>query len=134
MADLITAITVDTLKAIIDERDTRYTQLADAKEKAISAALAAAEKAVQVAEINSEKWRANANEWRMAMGDREAHFVKKENFEAVTNNLVKDIKELKERVDLSTGKGEGYEKVWGWIVAAAGSGGVLAYFGMKLAQ
>jgi len=98
------------------------------------AALAAAEKAVQVAEVNSEKWRANANEWRMAMGDREEHFVKKENFDTTFQNLAKDIKELKERLDVSTGKGQGYEKVWGWIVAAAGSGGVLAYFGMKLAQ
>src|SRR6185436_1476993 len=110
MADLITAITVDTLKAIIDERDTRYTQLADAKEKAISAALAAAEKAVQVAEVNSEKWRANANEWRLAMDDREALFVKKETFEGMLAGFTKDIRELKERMDVSQGRGQGYEK------------------------
>ena len=134
MADLITAITIETLKAIVDERDLRYTQLADAKEKAISAALAAAEKAVQVAEVNSEKWRANANEWRLAMDDREALFVKKETFNSFHDGLTKDIRELKERLDVSQGRGQGYEKIWGWIVAAAGSGGVLAYLGTKLSQ
>jgi len=134
MADLITAITIETLKAIVDERDLRYTQLAEAKEKAIGAALAAAEKAVQVAEVNSEKWRANANEWRLAMDDREALFVKKETFEGMLAGLTKDIRELKERMDVSQGRGQGYEKIWGWIVAAAGSGGVLAYLGTKLAQ
>jgi len=35
---------------------------------------------------------------------------------------------------VSQGRGQGYEKIWGWIVAAAGSGGVLAYLGTKLAQ
>ena len=134
MADLMTAVTIETLKAIVDERDLRYTQLAEAKEKAIAAALAAAEKAVQVAEVNSEKWRANANEWRLAMDDREALFVKKETFEGMLMGFTKDIRELKERMDVSQGRGQGYEKIWGWIVAAAGSGGVLAYLGTKLAQ
>ena len=48
-----------------------------AQEKAVSAALAAAEKAVAVAETNAEKWRANANEWRKAMDDREREFLSK---------------------------------------------------------
>ncbi len=41
------------------------------REKAVSAALAAAEKAVTKAEVNAEKWRENANEWRGAMSDRD---------------------------------------------------------------
>lgn len=45
------------------------------RDKAISAALLSAEKAVQVAEANAEKWRQNANEWRGAMGDREKNFI-----------------------------------------------------------
>jgi hypothetical protein len=41
--------------------------------------------------------------------------------------MVAELKLLSTTMTRSTGKGEGIEKVWGWIVAAAGSGGVLAY-------
>ncbi|MDO8703307.1 MAG: hypothetical protein Q7J84_00025 [Sulfuricaulis sp.] len=67
--------TLSTLKSLMDERDRRYGEIAAAKETAINAALAAAEKAVMVAERNAEKWRDNANEWRQAMTDRERNFL-----------------------------------------------------------
>lgn len=120
-----TDLTLTTIKAIMDERDIRYTQLADAKEKAISAALAAAEKAVTVAEINSQKWRENANEWRNAMNDREAAFVKVDNFQTTIANLSKDIKELKSRIDLNDGRGTGAHQLWIIIVAAISTFGIL---------
>ena len=119
------SLTLTTVKAIIDERDIRYTQLADAKEKAISAALAAAEKAVTVAEINSQKWRENANEWRQAMDDREAQFVKADNFGTTVANIEKDIKELKGRIDIHDGKGAGVNQIWLIIVAAVSTVGIL---------
>lgn len=50
-------------------------KILDEKDKAINIALAAAKEAVGVAENNAEKWRANANEWRGAMSDREKNFV-----------------------------------------------------------
>ena len=118
-------LTLTTVKAIIDERDIRYTQLADAKEKAISAALAAAEKAVTVAEINSQKWRENANEWRQAMDDRETQFVKSDNFRTTISNLVKDIQELKGRIDIHDGKSVGVHTLWGFMVAAVATAGVV---------
>src|ERR1700682_3378097 len=74
------------IEAIIAANDRRYSELRDAQEKAVqaalaaqekavTAALAAAEKAVLVAENNAEKWRMNANEWREAMNDRERNFL-----------------------------------------------------------
>jgi hypothetical protein len=69
--------TLETLKILMDERDVRYAQVSEAKEKAVAAALAAAQKAVEVAERNAEKWRDNANEWRQAMGDKDRNFVTK---------------------------------------------------------
>ena len=99
--------------------------MADAKEKAISAALAAAEKAVTVAEINSQKWRENANEWRQAMDDREAQFVKADNFGTTVANIEKDIKELKGRIDIHDGKGAGVNQIWLIIVAAVSTVGIL---------
>lgn len=118
-------LTLATIKAIMDERDIRYTQLADAKEKAISAALAAAEKAVTVAEINSQKWRENANEWRQAMDDREVMFVKSDNFQTTIANLSKDIKEMKGRIDIHDGKGTGANQIWLIIVAGVSTLGIL---------
>jgi hypothetical protein len=61
----------------LEERDLRYAQLSDAKEKALSAALAASDKAVAVAERNAERWRDSANEWRAAMTDKDRNFVTK---------------------------------------------------------
>jgi hypothetical protein len=61
----------------LEERDLRYAQLSEAKEKALVAALAASDKAVSVAERNAEKWRDSANEWRAAMTDKDRNFVTK---------------------------------------------------------
>jgi chromosome segregation ATPase len=57
-------------------------QFADA-DKAVRAAMAAAEKAVEKAEQNAEKWRSNANEWRSAMSDRERNFAPVQRLDAI---------------------------------------------------
>lgn len=62
------------VEALIGELDKRNEQRFAAQEQAVNTALAAAEKAVGVAEVNAEKWRMNANEWRAAMNDRERQF------------------------------------------------------------
>jgi hypothetical protein len=71
-----------------------------AQEKAVNAALAASEKAVLVAENNAEKWRANANEWRAAMSDRETRFANRGDLEAI-----------KERLDRMEGADKGVQRV-----------------------
>jgi hypothetical protein len=77
MMEEIDGWTLKSLKALMDERDRRYTEVSDAKEKAVSAALVAAQKAVDIAEHNAEKWREGANEWRQAMTDKDRNFVTK---------------------------------------------------------
>jgi hypothetical protein len=62
---------------------------------AISAALMAAEKAVNVAEINAERWRNSANEWRAAMDDRERRFAQRDAMESADKNLQSQIDDLK---------------------------------------
>ena len=129
---------IEGIRELIVEADRRYGQRFDlqdkavaaalvAQEKAVSAALAAAEKAVSVAEINAEKWRANANEWRGAMDDREEKMVLKDQLNPTIAGLQKEVNELKASVSTSAGKSAGIEKAWGWLVAAAGSGGLLAW-------
>lgn len=53
------------------------------RDKAIFAALAAQERAVKLAEENAALWRANANEWRGAMGDREKNFAPRDQLESL---------------------------------------------------
>jgi hypothetical protein len=80
---------VETLKAHFDQR------LLDS-DKAVTAALAAAEKAVGKAETNAEKWRENANEWRAAMMDREARFASRTEVDTEFRNIRQELASLKE--------------------------------------
>jgi len=86
------------------------------KDKAINIALAAAKEAVQVAETNSEKWRANANEWREAMTDREKRFVQTSEFEEYKKSVDKALALEKERSDKKEGKGAGIIQFIGYVL------------------
>jgi len=104
------------------------------QDKAVTVALLAAEKAVAIAEGNAEKWRMNANEWRGAMGDREEKFVQKEHLTPLLTGLQKEVNEVKTFVNQSQGKSIGMNQIWGYLVAAAGSGGIAAWLVGKVAQ
>lgn len=122
----------DHLIALLDANDKRYEErfkaqekavkdALAAQEKAVTAALAASEKAVSVAETNAEKWRANANEWRAAMTDRELKFVSSTEYEL-----------LKERMDKQEGSSKGMRDLWGWIFGGVMLAVALAGFAGKL--
>lgn len=51
----------------------------------------------------------NANEWRAAMSDREGRFASRG-----------DLNALKERIDRSEGKGQGFSAMWGFVVGGVG--------------
>jgi hypothetical protein len=92
----VTEWTPDLLKAHFDALRVADTQ-------AVQAALAAAEKAVIVAEVNAKQWRDSANEWRMAMDDRERRFAQKDQVDIATNNLQAQIDDLKKSRDTTGG-------------------------------
>lgn len=50
------------------------------KDKAVSIALAAQEKAAEVNKDEVQRWRNSANEWRGAMSDRERDFLTRREF------------------------------------------------------
>ncbi len=129
----------------LEEMDRRHGQRFDAQEKAVSAALAAAEKAVQAAlaasdraitksEANDEKWRANSNEWRGAMDDREIKLLSKAEAEPRFENLRERddamdvrLRDLEQRVGGTAQRGQGVKDAWGYLVAAVvAAGGVVA--------
>lgn len=75
-----------------------------AQEKAVSAALASAEKATDKYEREVERWRANSNEWRAAMDDRERTFLPVDAYNAAHNPLLEDVAELKKSRDQNQGR------------------------------
>jgi hypothetical protein len=100
--------TVLTLKQHFDQRlldqDKAVQAALAAAEKAVAAALAAAEKAREQAENNSEKWRQNANEWREAMNDREVKFAMKPEVEGEFRSIRMEISGLKQSRDVGVGR------------------------------
>lgn len=60
-------------------------------EKAVRAALEAAEKAITKAEIENQRWREAANEWRGAMSDRERDFLTRKEFYTMIGTAVSVI-------------------------------------------
>ena len=115
---------IDTLKQHFDQRlvdqDKAVQAALAAAEKAVSAALVAAERAREAAEANSEKWRQNANEWRAAMQDRETRFASRLEIEAELKSMNAKIESLEQHVNQRTGVGMGANQMWGYIVGAIG--------------
>lgn len=100
------------LESINHNNDQRFID----QEKAVHAALAAAEKAVDRAEINAEKWRQNANEWRAAMDDREVKFMPREESIAGLHGNAEKIAALTDRMNRGEGKGAGLDASWGYLL------------------
>ena len=91
--------------SIIDLNDKRYSEKFEAMHRA-----------VQLAEQNNEKWRANANEWRATMGDREVKFSTKEETKALQERLTKLELYAADR----QGQGSGLSAGWSILVTVVG--------------
>lgn len=133
------------LNRLIHETDRRYEERFEGQEKAVAAALAAQEKAVAAAlaaaalavdkaEANSEKWRANANEWRGAMDDREEKFMDKGETEARLTAMDRQLGDLKRSRDTSEGRIGGLSAGWGYLVGAIGLAATVIAIVVSLSQ
>lgn len=116
-----------------------------AQEKAVGAALIAADRAVSKVETANEKRFESVNEFRAQLADQAAGFLPRNEatirfdsvaekvdtsrriFEDKHEQLRAEVQIIRTDQTLSSGKGVGYEKVWGWIVGAIGGGGVLGF-------
>lgn len=127
--------TVDTLKAHVDtmmrdraehfaalmyEADRRTSANLLALEKSIAIALASADKAGAIYEAHSKQWRDDANEWRGAMSDRERTFVQREMYDAGIGSVIRELNEIRTRIDRRDGKGQGLNAAWGYIIGGIG--------------
>ena len=97
-----------------------FTALLAEKDKALSAALASAKEATSVAEANSEKWRANANEWRSAMDDREKKFVTVSEYKPFAERVETELNDIKLLLQNNLGRKQGISEGWGWLVGCVG--------------
>jgi hypothetical protein len=75
--------------------------------------------------MNAEKWRANANEWRGAMTDREKTFVQRAEFETYKASSEKALAVEKERSDIGEGKSTGLSQGWTLLIGVVGLVGAL---------
>jgi hypothetical protein len=102
--------------SVLSEMNLRYEQRFAAQEHATRAALASAQLAVDKAEVNNEKWRGQANEWRGTMDDREKNFARRESLEAVE----KKVDELESLRDIASGKASQNSVIGAYVLSAIG--------------
>jgi hypothetical protein len=117
--------TIDTLKE-------HYDAILVEKDKAISAALLAAEKAVTKAENAAERRFEGVNEFRQQLNDQAATFLPRAEFEAQRKADDLRLRDLAARIDRTEGQSAGSATVFGFVAAAAGVaigvGGLIAAF------
>jgi len=118
---------LDHVRALLVEMDLRYQQRFDAQGQALTAALLAAEKAVQTALIAAEKAVAKAetanekrfesvNEFRKTLSDQTASFPSRVELQALADR----VSDLATRMDKTEGKSTGLNAGWGYLLGAAG--------------
>jgi hypothetical protein len=111
--------------ALLGEMDLRYQQRFDAQGQALTAALLAAEKAVQTALIAAEKAVTKAetanekrfesvNEFRKTLSDQTASFPSRVELQALADRVT----DLATRMDKTEGRGVGLNAGWGYLVGA----------------
>jgi hypothetical protein len=126
--------TLATIKALVDERDVRYSQrfaaqqealtaaLSAAKE-AVAAALLAADRAVTKAELASEKRFESVNEFRGALSDQTSKLIPRTEADQRFSAMEDKINLNTERLERMEGRGAGLGSAWQIIL------GIIAIIG-----
>lgn len=100
----------------------------DASDKAISAALAAAEKAVIKAETAADKRFESVNEFRAALEDQQENLLTKNEHRLTVDGLQARLKVIEDERIARLAAGGGMRNLWGIIVGVVGFGlAILAY-------
>lgn len=91
-----------------------------AQEKAINAALASAQAAVNKADIANEKRFDGVNEFRAQLGDQQRTLMPRAEVEALLRAINEKSDSLTSRMDRHDATGNGQQQVWGYVVAGVG--------------
>jgi hypothetical protein len=124
------------IEGLLAERDHRYEQRFVQAEVAREAALAAVKTANAKAEEDAKLWRASANEWRGAMGDRERSFVSRTEAASENRRMAEKIDELTARITRTEGQTQGAASTTALLLSVAGVlvtvvGGVIAILALN---
>lgn len=107
----------DYVEALLAQMDQRYEQRFVAQEKAIAAALASSDKANATSEVNAEKWRQSANEWRGAMSDRDRELPSRREVETAMGGLSDRVRLVEQRISKAEDTGQGRSAGVGLVVS-----------------
>jgi hypothetical protein len=120
------------IEILLGQMDLRYQQRFDAQGQALTAALLAAEKAVQTALIAAEKAVTKAenanekrfesvNEFRKTLADQTASFPNRIELQALADR----VSDLATRMDKTEGKSTGLSAGWGYLVGVVALAGAI---------
>lgn len=127
--------TTHELRAIIDERDLRYTQRFNDQALAVQAALAAAEKAVLKAEGASDKRFESVNEFRGQLKDQAATFMPRTEAGVRFSTIEKQLGDMQAAMTRESGRAEGANWLWGLMLGVGGLAvGLISAFGLIRAR
>lgn len=123
---------VETLRAILEERDARYTQRFADMERALTAALASSEKAINKAEVATEKRFESVNEFRTTLSDQATQFMTRNEAAALLQRINDRVDDMAERMNESlnreerrTGKSTGLNAGWLYLLGAVAAIGTI---------
>jgi len=108
------------IACLLEEIDKRYAQRFDAQEKAVVAAIESAQLAVDKAEANTREWQRNANEWRLAMVDKDRLFATKAEFLPRIEKIETCLSELRTIRDIAIGKASQTAMLFTAVIALLG--------------
>jgi hypothetical protein len=117
----------NTLISLREYVDIRF----DAQEKAVNAALAASDRAVNKAEMASEKRFDAVNEFRAALNDSSRLLMPRSESEQSYKVLANKIETLESRQNARDERGRGMSDIWGYIVGAIGVAALIVSIFMR---
>jgi len=107
-------------KALLDERDRRYTERHAALEKSFLLAMSSADKAVQKAETAIERRLEGVNEFRATLADQQRLLMPRAEVEVIVNSMNERIADLKQQLDTLKAERQGIKGGWGYAVGVVG--------------
>jgi len=107
---------IASLDALTDSKFVTHRTLLDSQADKVALALAAADKAVNKAEAATEKRFDAVNEFREQLNDQTKTFVGRAEYAAMHESMIDKVDELRRVSNLNTGKGQGLQAGWGYIV------------------
>jgi len=97
-----------------------FTHRFEAQEKAVQAALTAADRAVNKAELGAEKRFEGVNEFRSALADQQRSLMPRSESEAHWSSLTKEVQDLKEQIIAMRDRSIGVRGGWGYAAGLIG--------------